>query len=274
MSALTARPLGARKNLLIREASGAIAGPPLLLIPGVAGGKELFENILPLLCRDRRVVAVDLDGTRGRGISMIEEATTEVLEILDSLECESVDLLGQSFGSVVAVRVWKHRPDLVRRLILAPPAAPPAGLGAIGYFLSWAAIGTLVRYWPRASDEGLVKCLQRLGGFPPEPDLGPRGIHALRKRVRTTAPLRLIQRMISLMGHSWQRELAGVSAPVLVIEGDREARSMAPDLLRFFRQRESTEVVLVPGRHMPFLAHPDEFVRAVTAHIDRPGSAS
>ena len=46
MSALTAGPLGARKNLLIREASGAIAGPPLLLIPGVAGGKELFEQVI------------------------------------------------------------------------------------------------------------------------------------------------------------------------------------------------------------------------------------
>ena len=268
------RPLEACENLWIREAAGPVAGPPLLLIPGVAGGKELFENILPMLCRDRRVVAVDLDGTTRRGLSMIDRAVTGVLEILDSLDCETVDLLGQSFGSVVAVRVWRQRPDVVRRLILAPPAAPPAGFEAIGYFLGWAAIGALIRYWPLAGDEELVRWVRRLGGYPPEPDLGARGICALRKRVRTTASLRLFQRMISLIGHSWQRELAGVSAPLLVIEGDREARLMAPDLLKFFRERELTEVILVPGRHMPFLAHPVEFVRVVTAHIERRMTAS
>jgi pimeloyl-ACP methyl ester carboxylesterase len=248
-------------------AAGAGPAPPLVLVPGVGGGKELFTALLPRLAAGRRVCAVDLSPRVAPGRGLLDSAADDLCEALEALRLAPVDLLGQSFGAVVAVRVWRARPGRVRRLVLAAPAAPPAGLAGLWTFARWAALGSAVRLWPDSRRGGLAALVRRAGGYPIEPALDGDAFDALVDRVKRLRVRSLLRRLAALAGHSWERELAGVDVPLLVIEGDREAALLPRRTLELLRGRPGTRVVVVPGGHMPFLTRPQEFARVVLEHV-------
>lgn len=256
---------GSRAGAVVYEPAGTAAAPPLVLIPGVNGDKGLFSTLAPRLTAGRSVIAVDLGDRVAAGHTVIDSAAHDVEEMLEVLSPGPVDILGQSFGSIVAVRLWRRRS--VRRVVLAPPAVlPRRGLILLA---SWTVKAALVRLWPVTREESLRRFLARTGGYTLEPDLGKEELGNLMRRVRRVRVWPLVRRMLSVPGHSWEREMDGVTAPVLVIEGAREMATLPPGLLGFFRQRADTEVAIVAGGHMPFLTHPEEFQNAVIEFLDR-----
>jgi pimeloyl-ACP methyl ester carboxylesterase len=251
-------------------AAGVAAGaPPLVLVPGVGGAKELFAGLLPRLAAGRRAYAVDLSPRVGRG-GALDSAAADLREVLDALGLERADLLGQSFGAVVAVRAWRAQRSRVRRLVLAAPATAPAGLAGAWTFLRWMALGGAVRLWPSSQRRGLAALVRRAGGYPIEPELEGEDFDALVDRVKRLAALALARRLLALVGHSWRRELGDVEVPLLIVEGDREAELLPRDVLELFRERPGTRFAAVAGGHMPFLTRPDEFAHAVLQFLDAP----
>lgn len=100
-------------------------GRPLLLLPGVLSGiSTAFGKLIPLLSTDRRVIAVEFQGyghtadIPERPLSY-EQLTADVIEMLRILDISQTDIFGYSTGAGVALQVAIHRPDLVRKLILA-----------------------------------------------------------------------------------------------------------------------------------------------------------
>jgi pimeloyl-ACP methyl ester carboxylesterase len=93
-------------------------GEPLLLLHGLAGSSGTWVELLPDLVRRHRVIAVDLPGhagsakaPRGTSISDFAAVATAVLEA----EVEGPALVaGHSFGGLVALRLARARPELVR----------------------------------------------------------------------------------------------------------------------------------------------------------------
>ena len=97
-------------------------GEPLLLLHGGLGSIDMFRPILPMLSKNRRVIAVDLHGhgrtaLGERPISPVELGD-DMAAILKQLGYSQADALGCSFGGAVAFRLAVQHPGMVRRLAL------------------------------------------------------------------------------------------------------------------------------------------------------------
>jgi pimeloyl-ACP methyl ester carboxylesterase len=98
-------------------------GEPLLLLHGGLGLIEMFGPVLPALANAREVIGVDLQG-HGRTALGERPMSTEALgddmaALVKALGYSQVDVLGYSFGGMVAFRMAAQRPESVRRLVIA-----------------------------------------------------------------------------------------------------------------------------------------------------------
>jgi poly(3-hydroxyalkanoate) depolymerase len=106
-------------------------GTPLLLINGIGASAEMWA---PLVSRldGHALVALDLPGTgssphsprplRIRGLARL------VAHVLDALGYDTIDVLGYSFGGIVAQELALRTPRRVERLVLC---ATSPGLGSV-----------------------------------------------------------------------------------------------------------------------------------------------
>ncbi|MFF2653572.1 alpha/beta fold hydrolase [Streptomyces sp. NPDC058045] len=95
-------------------------GRPVVLLHGVTGHARVWDAVAPALAGAGRVIAVDL---RGHGESQwsaegrytTADHTADLLALLDLLDTP-VDLVGLSWGGLVAVHTAALQPQRVRRL--------------------------------------------------------------------------------------------------------------------------------------------------------------
>ena len=104
------------------------AGSPVLLVHGLGGSAENWVEVVPELVRRHRVIAVDLPGHAGseplgRGATM-DDFASATAKVLDAEGVDRAVVAGHSLGGLVALRLARKRPDLVRGLLLvAPPGS-------------------------------------------------------------------------------------------------------------------------------------------------------
>ncbi len=112
------------------------AGRPLLLLTGIGASIALSAPFEDALNPHRvQTIAADAPGTgkstgyrrprRMPGLARTFE------RLLDALEYEQVDVLGVSFGGILAQQLAHQAPGRVRRLVLAATGAGVAGLGGV-----------------------------------------------------------------------------------------------------------------------------------------------
>jgi len=121
-------------------------GAPVLLIHGSGPGVSAWANwrlVLPALARSRRAIAPDMVGfgftDRPAGVRY-DMATwvQQTLDLMDALDLERADVVGNSFGGALALALAIRAPQRVRRLVLmgsvGVPFAITPGLDAVwGY---------------------------------------------------------------------------------------------------------------------------------------------
>jgi lipase len=111
--------------VLSTRTSGDPDAPALVAVHGVTGHARRWERLATERWGDRFVVAVDL---RGHGSSTwdapfnVDQHVEDVLDTLDGLDLATADLVGHSFGGLVAVHLLARAPGCVRRLVLLDPA--------------------------------------------------------------------------------------------------------------------------------------------------------
>ncbi|HEY0788646.1 MAG TPA: alpha/beta fold hydrolase, partial [Thermoanaerobaculia bacterium] len=101
-------------------------GDPLLLLNGGLMSIASWDPIAPPLAAGRKVVRFDFRGqllTSGPAPATLDDHASDVLELLDSLAIERADLLGTSFGGLVALIVAGRWPARVRRLVVVTATA-------------------------------------------------------------------------------------------------------------------------------------------------------
>jgi len=142
-------------------------GQPVMLIHGSGPGVTAWANwrlVLPELARSRRVIAPDMLGfgytERSAGVSYSLDAwVNHAVGVLDALQIEQTDLVGNSFGGAIALALAIRHPQRVRKLVLmgsvGVPFAITPGLDAVwGYAPSLAAMRGLLDIF--AHDRSLV----------------------------------------------------------------------------------------------------------------------
>jgi pimeloyl-ACP methyl ester carboxylesterase len=98
-------------------------GEPLLLLHGGLGSIDMFGHVLlPMLAKERQVIAVDLHGhgrtaLGDRPISLVDMGD-DMATVLKQLGYGKVDALGYSLGGGVAFRLAVQHPAVVRRLVI------------------------------------------------------------------------------------------------------------------------------------------------------------
>jgi len=107
------------------------SGPPLLLVMGLGGNIEMWQPLRDAL-PDRQIITFDTPGTGGSSTPplplSIPQHAAVASRLLGILGYDAVDVLGVSWGGVVAQTLAITKPRRVRRLVLASTVA-----GAMGW---------------------------------------------------------------------------------------------------------------------------------------------
>lgn len=98
-------------------------GPAIVLVHGLGGSWQTWLKNIPVLARQRRVIAVDLPGFgASEPLPPPAEMATHarvLATLLDDLGVRSATFAGHSMGGLVLLQLVDARPDLVDRLVLA-----------------------------------------------------------------------------------------------------------------------------------------------------------
>ena len=100
-------------------------GLPLLAVHGVQSHGERWRKLAEERLATRHVLAPDLRG-HGRSTGLppwgLEQHVADLLELADAAELDTFDVLGHSFGGLVALHLAAAVPRRVRRVALLDPA--------------------------------------------------------------------------------------------------------------------------------------------------------
>lgn len=143
------------------------AGDPVLMIHGSGPGVSAWANwrlVMPVLAEQARVIAPDMAGfgfsarPQGYDYSM-DNWVAQAVGLLDALDIDKADLVGNSFGGALALALAIRHPERVRRLVLMGSVGVPfeisEGLDAVwGYTPSFENMRRIMDYF--AWDRSLV----------------------------------------------------------------------------------------------------------------------
>jgi lipase len=100
-------------------------GPAILCLHGVTGHGQRFRRLAGDCLQGRRVLAPDL---RGHGRSLwtppwtAEQHILDLIDVLEAEEIETVDVVGHSFGGLIATHLASAIGEHVGRVVLLDPA--------------------------------------------------------------------------------------------------------------------------------------------------------
>ncbi len=97
-------------------------GEPVLLLHETPRSWMAYSDVIPLLAKSYRVIAMDTlgfgDSDPPLGVFEIGDFAESVAHFLDSLGITKIDIMGERTGACIALEVAVRWPERVRRLIL------------------------------------------------------------------------------------------------------------------------------------------------------------
>jgi poly(3-hydroxyoctanoate) depolymerase len=249
------------QRVLLRETG---EGTPLLLLNGIGSHVGMWrplEQALPGL----RLIAFDAPGAgrspAPRGPLTFAGHARVALGLLDRLGLDRVDVLGFSFGGLVAQHLARLAPERVRRLVLA--CTTPGWGGVSGSWRAMVHVSTPLRYYSRTYYERSIGAL--VGGRA-RTDAGWLARHGEERRAHPPSPL----------GYAWQ--LAALSVPpgslpwlptlpqpTLVVAGDDDPLLPAVNSLLLAERIPRARMLLLRGEGHLLLLDPDSAAHPVVA---------
>jgi pimeloyl-ACP methyl ester carboxylesterase len=229
------------------------AGAPVVLLHQTPRSCDEYREVLPLLGRSHRAIAMDTIGygaSARLGVHSIETYAAAVLELFDALELARPALVGHHTGGVIAVEVAARAPERVSRLVLSSTPyvdaearkrrrdRPPIDRVEVD------PDGThLTELWRR-----------RQGFYPPDrPDILARFVRdALVLGDDAEAGHEAVGR------YRMEDRIGLVSCPVLCIGASADPYAY-PELIPLSSGLDQTELAVVEGGMVPLMEqHPDE----------------
>ncbi len=235
-------------------------GEPVVLLHQTPRSWDEYRDVLPLLGRRFRAIAMDMLGfgasARPAEPISIEACGRSVIALLDALDLERVGLVGHHTGGVVAVEVAARHPDRVRALVLSSTPYVDAERRA-----RTADRPRIDLVEERRDGSHLIALWQRRAGFYPQdrPDLLRRFvIDALTHGDRVEEGHHAVGR------YRMEDTLPKVAAPTLVIAATDDPYAF-PEHRRLADRLPGCTVTVIQGGMVPL---PDQLPEAFAGAVD------
>jgi pimeloyl-ACP methyl ester carboxylesterase len=211
-------------------------GEPLLLIPGFASGRSLWQKQVGPLARHFRVISFDPRGVaqsdKPDGEQTIGLLADDVAALLNFLRIERAHIVGVSFGGFVAQEFALRYPQMTQRLVL---------------------------------------CCTSFGGpnhVVPEPQI-MNDIMQPRAAGDVSEDMYRVQLQAAVKFNVEDR-LAAIKSPTLIVSGDADVIVPVQNSYNLARQIPNAELRLVSGGgHTFFIEQADEFNQVLTEWLLR-----
>lgn len=243
-------------------------GPPVLALHGVGGGAYFFRGLAERLGLKYRVLATDLPSGLGPDGSA-EPASMEtwaagLSELVAARVSEPVVAVGHSLGTILALELWRRRPDFIRAMVFVGgvPRVRDLMRSRLRERLDSIATGGMTGWGPRVSPGVFGR-----RAFQTTPET----IGMFERLLELHPPSTYIRNMEALLAASAVDVPATVTVPCLSISGTEDNYAPPAFVTEFVRSLGAPcdQVLLEGVGHMPFFEVPDEFARTVGAFLAR-----
>ena len=243
-------------------------GAPLLLIPGLGTGNWLWEDVLPALAREFRVILPELRGSARSDKPdepyTVERLTRDLAGVLDRFGIAKAHVLGASFGGFVAQHMAATLRGRVDRLVLVGTSlGGPRQIGPSGDILA-----RTIRPRGRTRRERLEDGFEL--GFTPE----WREAHA--DRMNAIVDWRLAhpqpewayyRQLLAGWGYDGEADAPSIGARTLICAAETDPVVPVANAYALRDRIRDAAVTLFPGRHLFLIEHADAFADVVTAFL-------
>jgi pimeloyl-ACP methyl ester carboxylesterase len=241
-------------------------GPPVVLVPGLAGGFELLGPLARLLARHFRVISFQLRGEDDcfalRRRFGLADLASDLAEFLDWYCLERPALFGVSFGGILALEFAARHPNRLSHLVVQ-------GVG--GHFerglLQRVASTVLARYPLPADNPFINQFFNLLFGSRREPD--PLFQFVTRQCWQTDQSV-MAHRFRLVEQFQLDERLEQIRVPSLVLAGDRDLLVSERSLRALAQGLPRAKVVRLAGcGHLAFVTRPEGVAEEVRTFLGR-----
>jgi pimeloyl-ACP methyl ester carboxylesterase len=249
-------------------------GEPLLLVHGLAGSGANWVEVLPELVRRNRVLVVDLPGHAGSAPlpagATVDDFALAAASVLETEGVEGAIVAGHSFGGLVALRLTHLRPELVRGLLLVAPAGIRTSSRLIETLVVAAATIRPGRVVARFRYRFAGRVWYRRAIFRPwfvsDPvPLSERATHGLLADQPRHTNTRTAGR--AMVAADPRRDLGGVTCPVVVLWGARDAQLPLADAFEYARRLRARLRLVADCGHLVIVERPHAVLDALESLV-------
>lgn len=209
-------------------------GKPIVLIHG--GGSTIqtnFEKIIPLVAKNRQVIAVELQAhgrTNDRSADLtFEQDADDVATLLKNLKIDKADFFGFSNGGTTTLQIAIRHPELVDKIILGSALAKRNGVPE--------------RFWGFMSQAKLENMPEQLKEGYKKVAADTNGLQVMHDRDA--------KRMVNFKDIP-DEQIKAIKAPTLIIIGDKDV--ITPEhAIELHRQIANSELAIIPGGHGQYI---------------------
>lgn len=205
-------------------------GKPLVLIHG--GGstiKTTYGNIIPLLSKQRQIIAMDLQahgrsGDRTTNLSLEQDAD-DVVMLLNNLKISKADFLGYSNGGHTLIEIALRHPSLINKIIIAS-----------SFYKREATVPEFWEGFEHATIDVMPQSLK--DGFLKVNSNEKALLNMFRKDV---------QKMKTFKGWT-EEQMKSIKAPALIVNGNNDVGSIE-HAVEMHRVMKDSQLLILPGKH-------------------------
>ncbi len=209
-------------------------GKPLVLVHG--GGSTIqsnFAKIIPLLAKNRKVIAVELQahgrtGDRNTDLSFEQDAD-DIATLIKKLNVDQADFLGFSNGGTTTLQIAIRHPAIVDKIILGSTLAKRNGVP------DW--------FWDFMKQAKLENMPEQLKTAYRQVAPDPDGLQIMHDKDA--------RRMVNFRDIS-DEQIKSIKAPALIIIGDKDI--ITPEhAIELHRQIANSDLAIIPGVHGEYI---------------------
>ncbi len=260
-------------KLRIRYLERPGTGTPILLIHGLPGTAEDFEDVVPMLA-GHRTIAIDRPGFgySSGGYVPFDTQIQTIDELLHRLHIPRVILVGHSYGGTIALGFAERHSSEVQGLVLVDAAAAGQRLGTFAqvqaHFVQALQL-PVIRQVANATFGQLLLTVSvnraEAEAFHPQP-VAPahhRRVLAINMTHGNLEALAGEQLAANGVIADIDAGLGTIAAPAVVIQGDHDELVKPIHGRRLAATLPHARLVMVSGGHMAPYTHPDAIAAAV-----------